>query len=493
MTTEGVSVSDPQPVYRNRARVTGLIIVLGSVFSFLLLLALDVLAPSTNPYLGILAYLIVPFFMVIGLALMIAGMIVRRRWIVRHAGGQPPPFLLLDLTKPHARRRLVILMVGGVFFLFFVAVASYRSYHFSESVQFCGQTCHAVMKPEFTAYPHSAHARISCSACHIGPGAEWYVKAKISGLRQVYAVSFNKFERPIKTPIRNLRPAQETCEQCHWPEKFTGDLDRIYMHYLSDASNTPFTVRLSLKVGGSDPTHGPVGGIHWHMNVANRVEYIASDERRQVIPWVRMIDRQGVVTEYRTPGFKPNPAKDVVRTMDCMDCHNRPAHIFQNPSAAVDLAMMLGKIDPAMLNVKKTVVEILTKSYSSAEDARQKIATVLHAQYEKDPRCPKLIDAVQEIYRDNFFPEMKTDWKTHPDNLGHKEWPGCFRCHDGEHKTADGKQNIKANDCSACHVILAQGRGEQLRQLNPQGKSFEHPGGDIGDAKCSECHTGGAL
>jgi hypothetical protein len=138
-------------------------------------------------------------------------------------------------------------------------------------------------------------------------------------------------------------------------------------------------------------------------------------------------------------------------------------------------------------------VEILTKAYATAEEARQKIATALFAKYEKDPRCSKLIDAVQEIYRDNFFPEMKTDWKTHPNNLGHKEWPGCFRCHDGEHKTADGKQSIKANDCTACHVILAQGRGEQIRQWNPTGKAFEHPGGEIGEMKCSECHTGSAL
>jgi len=492
MAVEDLPLSGNQSAYRNRAWLAGIIIVVGGMFSFLLLLALDVLAPSTNPYLGLLAYLVIPCVLAGGLILLIMGMIVRRRWIIRHAGGQPPPLLLLDLHQPRARRRLVLFMVGSVLFLLFVAIASYRSYHFSESAQFCGQTCHVVMKPEFTTYPHSAHARISCSECHIGPGAEWYVKAKISGLRQVYAVTFDKFERPIKTPIRNLRPAQETCEQCHWPEKFTGDLDRIYTYYLSDASNTPFTVRLSLKVGGSDPTHGPVGGIHWHMNVANRVEYIASDDSRQIIPWVRIIDRQGVITEYQTAKFKPNPAKDVIRTMDCMDCHNRPAHIFQSPNQAVDLAMAIGKIDPAIPSVKKAAMEVLTRPYATSEEARQKIATTLHAKYSKDSRCQKLIDSVQEIYRDNFFPEMKTDWKTHPNNLGHKEWLGCFRCHDGEHKTADGKLGVKANDCSACHVILAQGNGEQLLKLNPQGKSFEHPGGDFGDMKCSECHTGGA-
>ena len=168
------------------------------------------------------------------------------------------------------------------------AFGSYQTYHFTESVQFCGETCHSVMKPEFTAYHHSPHARVSCAECHIGSGASWYVKSKISGAYQVYATVFNKYERPIPTPVKNLRPAQETCERCHWPEAFTGNLDRSFVHYLSDKNNTPYTVRLSLRVGGGQPGEGFFGGIHWHMNVANRVEYYASDPQRQVIPWIRM-------------------------------------------------------------------------------------------------------------------------------------------------------------------------------------------------------------
>lgn len=479
-------------VFRNWISLSGLVILAGSIFAFVLLFALDFFAPNSNPYVGLLAYLIVPAFFMAGACLAAWGWFLQRRRAARSEAGVPVPFLTIDLSRPRDRHRLAFFSAGSLLFLLFVTVASYRSYHFTESRQFCGQACHEVMNPEFTTYLHSPHARVSCSECHIGPGAAWYVKAKISGLHQVYATAFNKFPRPIKTPIRNLRPAQETCEQCHWPQKFVGNLDRTYMHFLADETNTPYSVRLSLKVGGADPTHGPVGGIHWHMNVANKTEYVATDEQRQVIPWVRVVDPQGIVTEYQTPGFKLDPKQHVIRRMDCMDCHNRPAHIFQNPNKAVNLALALARIDPAIPGIKKEAVRILTRSYATAEEAMQRIATALHDKYPGDPRLKVTIDEVQKIYRDNFFPEMKVDWKVYPDNIGHKDWAGCFRCHDGQHKTPDGKGSIKANDCNACHIILAQGKGAQLEKLNPQGQAFEHPGGDYGDMKCNECHTGGS-
>ena len=160
-------------------------------------------------------------------------------------------------------------------FLLISALGSYQTYEYTESVQFCGQACHTVMKPEMTAYLHGPHARVACAQCHIGPGATWYVRSKLSGTYQVYATLFNKYPRPIPTPVKNLRPAQETCNQCHWPKEFVGDLDRTYHYFLGDKTNTPYSVRLILKVGGGDPTHGPVGGIHWHMSIADKVEYIA--------------------------------------------------------------------------------------------------------------------------------------------------------------------------------------------------------------------------
>src|SRR5208283_1107925 len=190
----------------------------------------------------------------------------------------------------------------SVFFLFLSAVGSYNTYNFSESVQFCGETCHTVMKPELVTYQHGPHARVACAECHIGSGATWFVRSKLSGTYQLYATAFDKYPRPIPTPIKNLRPAQETCEECHWPKKFVGNLERTYSYSLSDASNSTWSISLLMKVGGGDPTHGPVGGIHWHMNVGNKIEYIAADAARQKIPWVRITDSQGIVTEYKTKG-----------------------------------------------------------------------------------------------------------------------------------------------------------------------------------------------
>jgi nitrate/TMAO reductase-like tetraheme cytochrome c subunit len=327
--------------------------------------------------------------------------------------------------------------------------------------------------------------------CHIGPGAAWFVKAKVSGLYQVYAVAFDKYPRPVPTPIRNLRPAQETCEQCHWPKKFVGNLDKTYDSFLGDETNTPYTVRLTMKVGGGDPTHGPVGGIHWHMNVGNKVEYLATDDARQKIPWVRVIDKeQGIVTEYRTRNFTNDISDYAVRTMDCMDCHNRPAHTYQSPNDAVNLAMSLHPDFRALPWFKTNALFALTRRYTNETQALQGIATFLADRYRDTPDTRKVIGVVQQIYSDNFFPEMNASWEKYPNNIGHKDWPGCFRCHDGQHKTADGKRAIKANDCNACHTILAQGKGAELDLLSPLGQKFKHPGDEV-DGGCNDCHTGG--
>jgi len=346
------------------------------------------------------------------------------------------------------------------------------------------------MKPEFVTYTHSPHARVACAECHIGKGASWYVRSKLSGTYQVYATTFNKFPRPIPTPVKNLRPAQETCEECHWPKKFVGNLEHTFTSFLGDETNTQFTVRMLLNVGGGDPTHGPEGGIHWHMNVRNKIEYIASDEARQKIPYVRMTDAQGVVSEFRSRNFTNAVVESALRRMDCMDCHNRPAHRYESPNNAVNLAMALGNIDRQLPYIKTNALFALTRSYTNEVQALQGVATILVQRYPDNPRIRPVIDAVQQIYRDNFFPEMKACWRVYPDNIGHKDWPGCFRCHDGAHKTADGKRTIKANDCNACHTILAQGNGKELEQLSPNGQKFRHPADEV-DGACNDCHNGG--
>jgi hypothetical protein len=249
---------------------------------------------------------------------------------------------------------------------------------------------------------------------------------------------------------------------------------------------------MSLKVGGADPTSGPEGGIHWHMNVANKIEYLPADATRQKIPWVRLTDLKGVVTEFRTAEFTNQVDESAIRRMDCMDCHNRPAHVMKSPNDAVDLAMSIGQISPSLPYVKTNAVWALTRSYTNRTDAFQGIATFLAGKYPSQAGLSSLIEAVQQVYQNNFFPEMNANWRVYPNNIGHKDWPGCFRCHDGKHQTVDDKRSIKANDCKACHIILAQGSGADLDQLTPQGQEFKHPGEELEKGfLCNDCHTGG--
>jgi nitrate/TMAO reductase-like tetraheme cytochrome c subunit len=487
-------MSDPsQPApkgaaqYSNWVSLSGGVVAVGSIFSFLFLFAIDLFSHQGNPYMGILAYVVAPGFFFLGLAMLALGAWIHRR---RMRSGLPPRTYTIDLSRPRDKKALIGFIAGAVVFLLASAMGSYNTYHYTESVNFCGTACHVPMKPEYTAYLNSSHARVACTECHVGPGAESYVKSKINGVHQLLCVATDSYNRPIKAPIKNMRPAQETCEQCHWPQKFVGSLDRTYSHFLADATNTPFTVRLLLKVGGADPSHGPTGGIHWHMSVDNKIEYITTDEQRQVIPWVRSTAKDGTVTVFKVKAFTDNPAAQTVRRMDCMDCHNRPAHDFSTPNDAVDLAMTLGQIDPAMPWVKSNAVASLIQNYSTTDEAMTKIAGTLRTAYNKSPKVDGLVAQVQKIYQQNFFPEMKSDWRSYPNNIGHKNWQGCFRCHDGLHKSEDGKRKIEATSCNACHVILAQGSGAQLDKLDAKGLDFFHIDAPYSDFSCNNCHTG---
>jgi nitrate/TMAO reductase-like tetraheme cytochrome c subunit len=476
--------------YRNWVSLSGVVVAVSSFFAFLLLFTIDILAHHGNPYMGILAYMVAPGFTALGVFLIALGAWIHRRHVRRSQAGVVPRSFTIDLSRPRDKKALVGFIAGTVVFLLATALGSYNTYHYTESIHFCGQTCHTPMKPEYTAYLNSPHARVACTECHVGPGATSYVKSKINGVHQLICTFSDDFHRPIKTPIKNLRPAQETCEQCHWPQKFIGNLDRNYAHFLADETNTPFTVRLLLKVGGADPAHGPTGGIHWHMNVDNKVEYITTDEQRQVIPWVRTTSRDGKVTEYRDPKFKDDCAKHVIRTMDCMDCHNRPAHDYRSPNDAVDLAMSLNKIDPALPWAKSNAVASLIQTYSTEDEALQKISLTLRSKYPSYPKVDSLVSEVQNIYSHNFFPEMKADWRAYPNNIGHKNWAGCFRCHDGLHQSEDGKKKIEGTDCNACHVIVAQGSGAELLKLSSKGHDFFHLDGEMHDFSCNNCHNG---
>ncbi len=495
---ESRAPSKPPSLLQNWISLVGLILAASSFFAVLALIAMDVVQGFPNPYIGILTYMVAPGFLVTGLILTGVGTLAERRRRRRVAAGEIPERPVIDLNVGRHRRGFVA--VGTVVFLFFLisAVGSYRTYHFTESVEFCGETCHTVMKPEFTAYQSSPHARVDCVQCHIGPGAGWFVKSKLSGAYQVYATLANVYPRPIPTPIENLRPAQETCEQCHWPSKFYGNAERLNQHYFNDEANTPWTIRLLMKIGGGDPELGRAEGIHWHMNIANTVEYIARDHARQDIPWIRVTGADGDVTIYESRSDPLTPEEveaGEIRQMDCIDCHNRPSHIYRAPARAVNLAMSTGRISTELPYIKRTATAVLTAEHKTTEEAMTAIADSLRAEYagkaEPGP-VDQAVEAVQSIYRSNFFPEMKVDWTVYPNNVGHTLFAGCYRCHDGQHTSPEGA--VITKDCNACHVIIGQGNGPAAETISPGGLEFRHPV-DISELwkvmNCAECHTGG--
>jgi nitrate/TMAO reductase-like tetraheme cytochrome c subunit len=442
---------------RHPLGLIGLVLAGTSASIILVLVLLDLFGFHTNPYAGLLVFLVLPGILVLGLVLVPIGMMRERR-----RGGVYP---VIDLNLDRHRSRFLGFVILGVVNLVILGTATYRGVEHMDSVQFCGQTCHSVMAPEFTAYKRSAHARVACVDCHIGPGADWFVKSKLSGVGQIFAVTFGTYERPIPVPIRNLRPARETCEQCHWPEKFHGDRVRVLTKYSEDEANTELKTVLILKVGGGSPDSGFASGIHWHMNIANSVVYVPEDETRQVIPFVRMTDREGRVTDYLAAGATA-PSEDEIRargrTMDCVDCHNRPTHVYRLPAEEVDEALRVGRLERTLPFIRKAAVEVLTRPYASRAEAREGIPRALEEFYRT--HHPEVAaaraDAIRRaapvlvgIHEVNVFPEMKITWGTYTSNIGHMNAPGCFRCHGGEHTSADGR--TISSECENCHTLLA--------------------------------------
>jgi nitrate/TMAO reductase-like tetraheme cytochrome c subunit len=480
----------PRSPFNNWISAIGAVLAAGALFSFALLVWMDFTQGDRNPYLGIFTYLVAPGFLIAGLALVFFGAWAQRRWAIKHAATKPDKWRL-DFTRPGQRRFLTLFGVGAVGFIMLSAFGSYQTYHYAESVQFCGEVCHEAMNPEFVTYQRSAHARVDCVECHIGSGAEWFIKAKLNGTHQLIAYTLDNYNRPIATPVRQMRPAEDICAQCHWPEKKHGNLDRTFDHFLSDKANTPYSVRLLLRVTESK-ADGSLGGIHWHAGPDAKVEYFASDDQRQVIPWMRVTNpKDGSVRVYRTADFKDEPTAAQIRTMDCMDCHNRPAHVFPTANESVEMAMASGALSRKLPNIKREAVKaMLQKEITTDAVAPGKIGTYLREKYAAAPDVAAATAEVQRIHALTMFPERKADWRVYPNNIGHKDWAGCFRCHDSKHQTATG-QAVPSSDCTSCHTILAQGKGAELEKINARGFEFKHPDGEPdAELSCADCHDG---
>lgn len=487
-------VLKPRSHFNNWISAIGSVLAVGALFSFALLVWIDFTQEHQNPYLGIFTYLVAPGFLIAGLGLVVFGAWAQRRWAIKHAATMPDKWRL-NFADPRQRRRLILFGCGAVGFVMLSAFGSYQTYHYSESTQFCGQVCHEAMNPEFATYKRGSHARVDCVQCHVGSGAQWFIKAKINGTHQLIAYTLDNYNRPIETPIKNLRPAQDTCEKCHWPEKFHGNVEMIYDHFLSDKKNTPYTARMLMHVNVSAPG-APAGGIHWHVNPSNKVEYYASDEKRQNIPWMRVTDTStGTAQVFRTEEFTGEPPTDRIRVMDCMDCHNRPAHVFPTANEAVERAMAAGALSLKLPNIKRVAVQAMTQeAIASDAGAAQKIADFIRAKYTDPAQAAEVQGAVaevQKIFAQSIFVDRKADWRVYPNNIGHKDWPGCFRCHDDKHKSSLG-QPVRSSDCNSCHTIIAQGKGADLEMLTAKGLEFAHPSGELDpELTCADCHNGG--
>jgi NapC/NirT cytochrome c family, N-terminal region len=501
----------PRSLLRNRLSLTGIFIaVVVLINAFFILL---VVGTSANPYIGIFVYLLFPAIIMAGLVLAVAGALRERSRRRKLAPHEIPRHVRIDLNDPATRRALLGAAIVTLVFLTGSATASYHAYKFTDTDTFCGLTCHTVMRPEFTAYQHSPHARVPCVSCHVGPGAGWFVRSKLSGSYQVYAVTFRVYPRPITTPIKFLRPVRAACEQCHWPEKFYGEQLRSFVHYATDEKNTPTEISMLVKTGGGGGGQFTrAEGIHWHMAIANQVRFIATDKQEQDIPWVEAKSKDGRIVAYLESG-SPLTAEQIKtmpkQVVDCITCHSRPSHEFRPPDQAVDQALTAGQMDASLPYLKSEAVNLLTETYPSTEEADEGIASGLDRfYYEKYPKIYKSRRAeikqatttVQGIYRDNIFPYMKVDWRTHPNNLGHLYYPGCFRCHDGQHVATDGSGRTIPSGCNTCHTLLSQGPPAaagppRKAAVVGAGVTFSHPIDLSGmpTPACSACHTGGAL
>lgn len=413
--------------------------------------------PSENPYLGIIFFFLLPGLFVFGLILIPIGIYLQRRKLQK-AGQIPSVYPKVDLNDRMFRRGLDIVLVATVVNLLIVATASYRGAAYMDSPQFCGQSCH-VMNPEYAAYRVSAHSHVACVECHIGSGVDSYVKAKINGTKQLIDVMTGRYEAPIPSPVTNLRPAREICEACHTPAKYVGEKLLVKSSFADDETNTQSQTVVVLHLGGED-SFSHLSGIHGvHLN---HMEYIATTGDRQTIPWVARHNADGSQTVFAASSLNGATPKGELRTMDCIDCHNRASHTFQTPEEALNRAMADGAISPDLPWIHKESLDLLKATYGSQAEAKAKIPAQLAAFYKA--QRPDVLqakaglvkaagDQLYTIYARNVFPDMKVTWGTHPNNIGHMAYPGCFRCHDGDHTSKDGK--TVTQDCSNCHNLLA--------------------------------------
>ena len=462
-------------ITRHWVSLVGAIIALVALVMIVLLIGLQLTGFDGGAYLGIITYMLLPAVSGLGLVLIPVGVWLRRRQeaaAAAHHEAAPRALPVIDLNNERTRGLLIVSVLVGMISTVLIAGATVKGIKEMETVAFCGTVCHTVMEPEHVAFQRSPHSKITCADCHIGAGADWFVKSKISGSWQLVSVAFNLYPTPVTSPVHDLRPARDTCEQCHWPTKHVGDKLQVKTQFADDEANTETKTVLVMKVGGQQGTAST--GIHWHVDRGVEIRYL-TDPTRQKVYDIEMTTPAGKKV-FKTEAAPDGPVE--WRTMDCVDCHNRPAHIFYPADKEINRAMEDGRIDKGLPFIKREGLRVLQEGqYASKEEAKAGIANEVANFYKanyaelataKAAEIQAAGAALGDIYSWNVFPKMKVTWGTHINNLGHSdEAPGCFRCHDKKHQTAEG-QRIGAK-CSTCHAVLAdeEEAPEILQALKP--------------------------
>ncbi len=423
------------------------------------------LGRESNPYVDLVAFMLLPALLLAGLGLVLLGNFLRRRRIARgdkhvHA---------VEIGGATLARRAVVVGIVSIAVMFGLGLFSYEAYNFTDSNQFCSVVCHKVMAPEASAHARSPHSNVHCVSCHIGPGASWFVRSKLSGLRQVYAVLTHTYDTPIPTPVENLRPARETCEVCHAPQQFHGSQLVTRKHYESDENNTETVTALVVHIGGPEAPGklNTARGIHWHVAPQNQVRYRYTDNERHDIAEVVQTTPEGEI-RYLKEGADPDSTQGTWRVMDCLDCHNRPTHIYDLPARALDIAFATGRLDTTLRWLRKEGEVVLREVEPVEGQTAQLVSDKLRSIYQTDhpedvaaleKELPATARELAALIDENVWPNMKITWGTYRSNLSHFTddgelgTGGCFRCHDEEHTSSDG-QTI-GQDCDKCHDVLA--------------------------------------
>lgn len=489
-------------VFYNTISLIGAVIAVFNTGFIVFLLVIEAFSRRVHPYADLVIWLILPALILLGVVLIIIG--IRRERRKERAGTQAERrFLTVDFSDPKHRRTVVVLLTGFLLLSLLYAFAGYKTYEFTESKTFCGMMCHRVMGPEFRSHAYSVHAEIGCVDCHVGPGLQYFLLYKLRGTKELFDLIFDRYPRPIPTPIKDLRPSQDVCEHCHGPKYQINQKLESRTYFLSDKKNTRRTINLLLRMGKTEVTTERPPKMHWHSSTTQEIVY-ASDGKRKVIPWIRVKRLDGKERVYRSSEAKMSDAevaKAEKRRMDCVDCHNRPGHPYNPSSVVLNALLAVQLVDPDLPEIKRVAVEALDAEYASRDDAQKRIEASIRAFYKatypalssnKESAIVAAIGAIQSAYARNYDPSMKVSWKNFPNNQGHRFSPGCFRCHDGKHRSDDGA--VLSRDCSLCHLLIE--RAGEAAAGRPDKAVFQvmkypHPV-DIGNAwkemLCHECH-----